>query len=242
MHNTPRVAAVIPAAGNGSRMRLAAPKQYLQLAGKTVLEHSVAAMAADPRIQAIYIVTPAHDEQLEPLKFAVPCPVYFVTGGATRAASVFNGVRQAHQDGFDVVAVHDAARPCLQADELAQVINEGIAHADGALLALPVADTLKRADTLSESEPQKVLSSVSREQLWRALTPQVFRTEQLLTALTQLGVDNVAITDEASAIELVGGRPILVVGRQTNLKITQPGDEGIAELFLTAFKQERSCE
>lgn len=228
MQNSVSIAAVIPAAGVGSRMGLAIPKQYLNIAGTTVLQHSVAAVAQDPRIAAVIIAVAAGDQRPQQLPFKLTIPIYFVTGGTSRAASVAAGVHEAQQRGFTHVAVHDAARPCLQADELAAVISAGIAHADGALLALPVADTLKRG------QGQRVESTVLRQHLWRALTPQVFASTRLLQALQQVGVDNPAITDEASAIELTGGHPQLVHGRQTNLKITQPGDERLAELFIQA--------
>lgn len=235
MQNQIRVAAVIPAAGIGSRMGLTEPKQYLRIAGKTVLEHSVAAVAADQRVAAIYIAVASDDSRVRAISFRTTCPVHLVTGGSTRAASVFAGVAAAQADGFDVVVVHDAARPCLQPDELSAVIDAGITHRDGAILALPVADTIKQAQTTATDT---IANSVSRDGLWRALTPQVFRTEQLAHALSQLGIDHVAITDEASAIELTGGHPQLVVGHQTNIKITQPGDEQLAATFIAFMAKE----
>jgi 2-C-methyl-D-erythritol 4-phosphate cytidylyltransferase len=122
----------------------------------------------------------------------------------------------------------------LQSDELKAVIDAGVTHEDGAILALPIADTIKQAQA---SGPQDIAQSIPRDRLWRALTPQVFNTVQLSNALTKLGVDNAAITDEASAIELTGGHPKLVVGRQTNIKITQPGDEQLAASFIALMKQ-----
>lgn len=221
------LAAVIPAAGVGSRMQLATPKQYLTIAGQTVLQHSVAALARDPRVERIIIAIAKEDQQAQQLHFQVDVPITWVTGGDTRAASVVAGVRKATQLGYDFVAVHDAARPCLQADELSAVISAGMHHADGALLAVPVADTLKRA------QGQQVQETLVRDNLWRAQTPQVFACEKLLHALLEVGVNNAVITDEASAIELLGGHPQLVAGRATNIKITQPGDEALATLFLT---------
>lgn len=234
MHNQTRIAAVIPAAGIGSRMGLSEPKQYLRIAGKTVLEHSVAAVAADQRVDAIYIAVAANDNWIKTLTFTVHCPVHFVIGGASRASSVYAGVTAAQADGFAWVLVHDAARPCLQPDELKAVIDAGVTHDDGAILALPIADTIKQAQA---SAPQEIAQSIPRDRLWRALTPQVFSTAQLSRALTKLGVDNAAITDEASAIELTGGHPKLVMGRQTNIKITQPGDEQLAASFIALMKQ-----
>lgn len=234
MQNQIRIAAVIPAAGIGSRMGLTEPKQYLHIAGKTVLEHSVAAVAADPRVEAIYIAVAANDTWIKTLNFTERCSVRLVVGGASRASSVYAGVSAAKTDGFAWVLVHDAARPCLQSDELKAVIDAGVTHEDGAILALPIADTIKQAQA---SGPQDIAQSIPRDRLWRALTPQVFNTVQLSNALTKLGVDNAAITDEASAIELTGGHPKLVVGRQTNIKITQPGDEQLAASFIALMKQ-----
>ncbi|WP_417665307.1 2-C-methyl-D-erythritol 4-phosphate cytidylyltransferase [Pseudidiomarina sp.] len=241
MQNVAGVAAVIPAAGVGSRMGLSEPKQYLQLAGKTVLEHSVAAVTSDARVQAVYIAIAAGDQRMASLTFNSHCDIHFVQGGNSRAASVLAGVKQAQIDGFAAVVVHDAARPCLQLDELSAVITAGLAHADGAILALPLADTVKRARGDDSGPPNSIATSVARDNLWRALTPQVFSTDRLCQALEQLGVDNASITDEASAIELLGGHPLLVQGRQTNIKITQPGDEQLAALYLTTLFKEPTC-
>ncbi|PHR64545.1 MAG: 2-C-methyl-D-erythritol 4-phosphate cytidylyltransferase [Idiomarina sp.] len=239
MHNQLKVAAVIPAAGIGSRMGLAEPKQYLRIADKTVLEHSVAAVAADNRVAAIYIAVAADDIRVQSIHFKTNCPVHLVVGGATRAASVFAGVAAAQADGFHWVVVHDAARPCLQLSELKAVIDAGIEHGDGAILALPVADTIKQTQV---AKADIIANSIPREGLWRALTPQVFRAQQLIEALRQLGVEHAAITDEASAIELTGGHPKLVVGQQTNIKITQPGDERLAAMFIALMAKEQACE
>lgn len=230
MESKTSVAAVIPAAGIGSRMGLNKPKQYLQISHQTVLEHSVNAMTMDERVQVIYIAVAADDPYIANLNFNIACPVHIILGGSTRAESVLNGVKRARADGYPFVAVHDAARPCLSKAELTAVLNAGIAHAAGAILALPVADTLKRA------QAQQVIESVAREALWRAQTPQVFRTEKLLKAIQQLGVDHAALTDESSALELTGEKPQLVRGAQTNLKITEPGDERLAALYLESMK------
>lgn len=229
------VAAVIPAAGIGSRMGLEKPKQYLKIGQQTILEHSVSAMANDPRVAAIYIAVAAEDPYINAIEFRCTCPVYLVIGGATRAESVLNGVKRAQTDGFQWVAVHDAARPCLTQAELTAVIDAGLFYSEGAILALPLADTLKRA------KAERVAESVNREALWRAQTPQVFRTEKLVAAIEELGVTHVALTDESSAMELAGQQPRLVRGRQTNLKITEPGDERLAALYLELIKQESPC-
>ncbi len=223
------VAAIVPAAGIGRRMQSTRPKQYLQIAGSTVLELTVKALSQDPRISHIFIATSAEDAYYPTLNFNTSTPITRVEGGATRAASVQSGVAAAAAAGFVWVAVHDAARPCLSAEELASVLDHAFADEVGALLALPVADTLKRA-----SEQHRSLATVAREQLWQALTPQVFRSAELLSGFTRLGVDNPQLTDEASVIEALGKQPKLVQGKRSNIKITLPGDEQLAQLWLTA--------
>jgi len=230
----PSIAAIVPAAGSGQRMASKIPKQYLQLAGKTVLEHSLHALTQDSRISKIYLALSAEDTFFSTLQLQLPIPVIPVVGGASRAASVLAGVEQARLDGVAYVVVHDAARPCLQADELSKVIDVALTHPQGALLALPVADTMKRSDAQNA-----VRHSVKREHLWHALTPQVFALQPLLNALVSLGVDHPELTDEASAIELSGGKPQLVAGRRTNIKVTQPGDEQLADMYLKFFATER---
>lgn len=223
------VAAVVPAAGVGRRMQSSQPKQYLNVAGLTVLEHTVRALCQDPRIRHIFIAISADDPFFASLNFNTTLPITRVDGGASRAASVQSGVAAALAAGYQWVAVHDAARPCLSADELNKVLDEALADSVGALLALPVADTLKRADAA-----ERIEATIDREQLWQALTPQVFRSEELLSGLQSLGADNPQLTDEASVIEALGRQPKLVQGKRSNLKITLPGDEQLAALWLAA--------
>lgn len=228
-----QVAAVIPAAGIGSRMQSSLPKQYLTIQGKTVLEHSILAMLRDPRVGCVVVVLAADDPYFNELKMTIDVPLYTVTGGATRAESVAAGVAAAQQHGYRYVAVHDAARPCLARSELAAVIEQGLSHPAGAILALPVADTIKRAHA-----DQTIDTTIPRHGLWQALTPQVFRVSVLLDAWRIVGVSDPQLTDEASAIEALGLAPRLVLGRRTNLKITQPGDETMAAAFLPELAKE----
>jgi len=148
-------------------------------------------------------------------------------GGTQRADSVMSGLTALAARDDDWVLVHDAARPCLHADDLARLIDSLSADEVGGLLANPVSDTLKRADA-----SQRVESTVPRDQIWRALTPQIFRYAPLMAALTQARVAGVVVTDEASAIEHAGHRPRLVAGRTDNIKITVPEDLAIAETIL----------
>lgn len=237
MSDTSSVAAVIPAAGIGSRMRTSLPKQYLQISDKSVLEHSLLAVATDERVQRIYVALAEHDKWFAQLTLNLPIPVIRVTGGDSRAASVLAAATAAAADGFHHVLVHDAARPCLSAGELTALLDAGLAALPGAVLALPVADTMKRADG-----QQRINCSVSREALWHALTPQIFPAQALINGLQQLGTDNPALTDEASVFELLGEQPLLVAGKRTNIKITHPGDEQIAAAFLSLILQEKQCE
>lgn len=227
------VAAVIPAAGIGQRMQAAIPKQYLHIGDATVLEHSIRAMARDPRIGAVFVATASDDTWFAQLEMDLTIPVIRVEGGATRAQSVAAGVNAAQRAGYRYVAVHDAARPCLARSELAAVIEHGLEHSAGALLALPVADTIKRG-----SPTGYALETVPRDGLWQALTPQVFAISVLLDAWRMIGLDDPHLTDEASAIEALGLQPRLVMGRRTNIKITQPGDEVIAAALLPDILQE----
>lgn len=233
MNQTDRVAAVIPAAGIGARMQLEQPKQYLALAGLTVLEWSVQAMRMDPRIEHVFIALAEDDPFFAQLPLASDVNITTVIGGATRAGSVLAASHAAQQAGFNWVAVHDAARPCLHVQELGEVLDVALSDEVGALLALPAADTLK------QSLHQRAQQTLDRAQVWQALTPQVFRTAQLINGITEMGVDHAMLTDESSVFEAQQKFPRLVVGRRSNLKITQPGDEAIALALLQSMKSGR---
>ena len=219
--------ALVPAAGSGARMGEMLPKQYLTLAGRPMIHHALATLCAVPQISKVFVVLAAgdvewqrHDWRSLGNKLAV-----LRCGGETRAASVRNGL-QAMADSVGVddwVLVHDAARPCLTVAQVDALIREVGADAVGGILARPVADTLKRADSTS-----RIVATVLREQLWQAQTPQMFRYRQLLEAL-QACAD---VTDEAGAIEALGLQPKLVHAEGTNLKVTWPEDFRLAELNL----------
>lgn len=226
------IAAVVPAAGVGSRMQsVGLPKQYLPLHGVTVLEHSLRALCRDPRIGQVFVALAVDDPWFEQLHLSAinGVPITAVQGGSSRAASVLAGVQHAARGGFQWVAVHDAARPCLSERELVAVLDAGTTHPAGALLGLPCSDTMKRVD-----QRLCALDNVDRQLLWHALTPQVFGTELLLRALLQQGVDDPTLTDEAAAVQALGLHPQMVMGQRSNLKITQPGDDIIAAALLAA--------
>lgn len=225
----PSYYALIPAAGSGARMGDRRPKQYLELAGRALVEHTVRRLTADARIARVFVVLAPDDAYFRAM--SVPGAGERVQalycGGATRAASVYNGLIAARDAiaGDDWVLVHDAARPCLTAGALARLIAEVADDETGGLLALPVADTLKRGDG-----NKRVSATESRESLWQAQTPQMFRYELLVEALRRAGPD--AVTDEAGAIERIGLKPKLVMGEARNFKITYPEDLELAGLIL----------
>ena len=226
--NKPAIAAVVPAAGIGSRMQASCPKQYLTLLERPVLSHTLATLLACQAISHVYVALAAHDRCFEQLAEAQHPQLSTVAGGDTRGASVLAGVQAAQQAGYDFVAVHDAARPCLSQQDLAQVIAAGVSHSDGAILATPVRDSMKYADA-----QQQIIANVDRTDVWQALTPQVFRTDLLLAALQQMGVNHPQMTDEASAVQYFGRTPMLVTGSVKNLKITHPEDLAIAAAYLS---------
>jgi len=229
-----RIWLVIPAAGVGQRMGGPAPKQYLSLAGRTVIECALSPFLARSDVEGAMVVVAANDFQFEKLTIAGDARVRTAIGGAERAESVLRGVAALGASDADWVLVHDAARPCLSAEDLSRLIDALVADDVGGLLACPVADTLKSAD-----ERQHVSATVPRERLWRALTPQMFRVGLLQRALLSAAKAGVVVTDEAAAVERLGLQPKLVVGRADNIKITVPEDLGYAEFLLQARNEER---
>jgi 2-C-methyl-D-erythritol 4-phosphate cytidylyltransferase len=224
----PSFLALIPAAGVGARMGSQTPKQYAPLAGKPMLQHVIDAFTSAPEIEHTYVVVSAGDGYIDALALP-PCCTILRCGGDTRADSVTNGLAAmaAQVDADDWVLVHDAARPGLTAELIAKLIAFVKDDAVGGLLALPVVDTIKRSDGHSH-----VADTVSREHLWAAQTPQMFRHGALLSALREAARNGVSITDEASAIESAGLQPKLVEGSPRNFKVTLPEDLPIAELHL----------
>lgn len=223
---------VVPAAGIGSRMQAGKPKQYLTIAGRTILEHSVEALLQHPSITRVVVALHPEDQAFATLAIAKDARVHAVTGGATRAESVHRALQyvqqQAGQSMRAVAAVvHDAARPCLTADDLARLLEVFSANpARGALLAAPVRDTMKRSD-----HELGVVATVAREQLWHAQTPQVALVDVLADALQRFAAQ---VTDESSALELAGLRPQIVAGQASNLKVTHTEDLLTATRFIAA--------
>lgn len=227
--------AVVPAAGVGSRMQAEVPKQYLRLHGKCILEHTLDCFCAHPRIDGVVVVLAADDDRWRGLPVIGHPKMMTAPGGAERFNSVLNGLRYLHQhaDQDDWILVHDAVRPCLRQEDIDQLLSVLHDHPVGGLLAVPVRDTMKRVNATGE-----VTGTVSRDGLWHALTPQMFRLGMLERAIEQAIAEAVPITDEAQAMELCGYRPLLVQGRADNIKITQRGDLPLAELFLAQREQQ----
>jgi len=220
---------VVPAAGSARRMGATVPKQYLPLAGRTVIEWSLAPFLAHARTAAVVVVLADQDQRWLQTSAAGDPRVVTTSGGAERMDSVLAGLR-ALQDRAapnDWMLVHDAARPCLSGIDLDRLLTEVNDDAVGGLLAAPVVDTLKRAD-----DSERVSQTVPREKLWRALTPQMFRYDLLRRAIENARTRGVAVTDEAQAVEALGFQPKLVAGDSDNIKITLPEDLPRAERIL----------
>ena len=223
----PRFIALIPAAGVGVRAGTQVPKQYAPLLGKPMLAHTIAAFTGCARIDATHVVIAPDDNWLETLGGSASWAGAQIhrSGGATRAQSVLNGLSAIDADAEDWVLVHDAARPCITPAMLEGLINELRDDEVGGLLALPVPDTVKRA-----GDDRRVAETISREGLWLAQTPQMFRYGVLREALQRYP----DVTDEASAVERMGLKPKLVTGDAHNIKVTYPADFALAEAYLGA--------
>lgn len=216
--------AIVPAAGIGSRMGADCPKQYLQLAGRTILEHSLGVLLAHTAIARVIVALAPQDDWFDSLPIAADPRILRVEGGAERAYSVLNALRVADADW---VLVHDAARPCLTHADLDALIAAALGG-DGAILGSRVRDTMKRTDAAGN-----IVATVEREQLWHALTPQMFPAARLRRALEEGLALGATITDEASAMERAGFSVRMVEGRADNIKVTRPEDLALAGLFLS---------
>lgn len=219
--------AVVPAAGRGRRMGGGGlPKPYLPLHGWTVIEHALAVLLGHAGLHRLVVVLAADDTGFAGLDVAADPRIETVIGGAERPDSVAAGLAAlADEPPETLVLVHDAARPCVSRAELERLLAAADAD-DGALLAVPVRDTVKRADTAD-----RVVRTVEREGLWQAQTPQAFGLRALRAALEAV---REGVTDESSAMERAGHTPRLIEGESANIKITRPGDLALAEAVLRA--------
>lgn len=201
------------------------PKQYLPLAGATVIEHSLRCLLDDPRIDAVILALHPDDTWFKELALSNHPKVSTVVGGLQRADSVLAALDTL--DDSDWVLVHDAARPCLHPDDLGRIIHMAL-HGEGGILASPVCDTIKRAGS-----DGSINETVCRENLWRAQTPQSFSCGALRNNLRNALAAGVAVTDEASAMEWAGDAPKIIEGRSDNIKITRSEDLALAEFFIS---------
>lgn len=221
--------AVVPAAGKGLRAGGERPKQYALIGDRPMLQWTLERLLAHPQVDGAVVALAADDVHWPGWREMSGKPIRTVTGGADRATSVRAALAglPVEVDVSDWVLVHDAARPCITAGEIDLLLSQGRAHAVGALLAIPVADTLKQGGARGES-----VGCVPRDRTWRALTPQLFRRAELADALAQAHRDGAAVTDEASAFERLGRYPLLVPGRASNVKVTTPDDFALAAWLL----------
>jgi len=217
--------ALVPAAGRGSRFGGELPKQYLMLHGKPLLQHALDRLLAQFPLARLYVVLAPDDELFEAMITVTSNVIVLRCGGRTRGASVHNALSRMAGVDDDWIVVHDAARPCVDADSSLRLQRE-LANDDvGGFLALPVTDTLKRVD-----DDSRVVRTEPREGLWRAQTPQMFRFGVLRRAFALPGLDG--FTDEAQAVERLGLKPRAVVGNAFNVKVTFPDDLALASAIL----------
>lgn len=237
MSGVVRYWAVIPAAGAGRRFGGPVPKQYLELGEHRVIDHSIDSFAGHAAVSGCMVALSPEDDWWQETRYAGHPFVQRVAGGAERSDSVASALVALSERAAaeDWVLVHDAARPCLTVSDLDRLIEALEDESVGALLAVPVHDTVKAA---AESSPARVEQTLPRHQLWRAFTPQAFRLGQLQQALHHCQSAGIAITDDASAIEQLGLQPRLVAGRSDNIKITRPEDLPLARFFLDQQREQ----
>lgn len=228
MDNKATIWAIVPAAGIGTRMQADKPKQYLALGSGTVLSHSLQRLASHPAISGIIVALAEHDPWWPTIEQNYPCPIITTIGGSTRADSVLYGLQTLATQTEDAWAlVHDAARPCLRHSDIDKMLSILLPHPVGGILGMPVNDTMKRVNV-----DGTIINTVSRDGLWRAATPQLFRATALQQALISAKEKGQQVTDEASAMELSGHQPLMVAGHADNIKITLPQDLALAEHYL----------
>ena len=230
MTTSTRIWCVVPAAGVGKRFGSALPKQYLQLNNKTVVENTLERLLAVEEIAQVVVALSSEDQHFKSLGVARHSRIKTVIGGDERCHSVLNGLRYLSGvgDERDWVLVHDVARPCVRAADIRKLLQQvDQFDAVGGILANPVRDTMKRANRINQIE-----ATVDRNQLWHALTPQLFRLGALRGAIESALADGVVVTDESAAMERLGHQPLLVEGHYDNIKITHPQDLALTELYI----------
>lgn len=227
-----RIWCVIPAAGSGQRMDADRPKQYLAIAGRMVIEHTIEKFASHPRISGVTVALAPGDRWWSDARLAGGLGINRCDGGEERFESVLNGLNALKRNGAaddDWALVHDAARPCVRRDDIDRLIDAATAHPVGAVLGMPARDTMKRTEA-----DDTVRETLSRGGLWHAFTPQMFRLGPLLRALQRAVKEDAGVTDESQAMERTGAFPVMVEGHSDNVKITTAFDLELAERFLCA--------
>ncbi len=221
--------AVVPAAGVGKRMLADIPKQYLRVNDETILDITLSRLLSHEKIDGVVLAVSPGDEYWPESKYYNHANVITVEGGKERSDSVFNALNKlADLQSAEIrVLVHDAARPCIESTDISRLINEVGESPDGGLLGVPVKDTMKQTQS-----DNRVSSTLDRENLWHAYTPQMFPLQSLLTALNHVRDKRLAVTDDASAMEILGYKPLMVEGSSKNIKITQPDDLALANIYL----------
>lgn len=227
--DNPKYWALVPAAGVGARMGADMPKQYLPLAGQTIIEHTLQRLLQLPQLEGVILVVSPLDERWRELEIVGHPKVEVVSGGQERCDSVLNGLYhlETRLSKLDWVLVHDAARPCVNLRDIEQLIEDLREHLVGGILGVPVTDTIKRIN-----EDYAIEATVDRRVLWQAQTPQMFRYGVLKESLEHALAQQQPITDEASAVEWRGFFPYMVEGQRDNIKVTRPEDLSMAELIL----------
>ncbi|WP_370516479.1 MULTISPECIES: 2-C-methyl-D-erythritol 4-phosphate cytidylyltransferase [unclassified Gilliamella] len=231
MHNVNNlndIIAIVPAAGIGSRMNSQIPKQYLKIGAKTILEHTLYKLLTHPQITQVIVVISPEDHLFSTFSIALHDKIKITLGGKTRADSVLAGLQLLNDKQWALV--HDAARPCVDHDDITRLIETVTNKKQGGILATRISDTVKRA---YQDNDTVIDYSEDRTYLWGAATPQLFNAGELKTCLQHALNDRIAITDEASAVEYCGGHPLLVECRRDNIKITRPEDLALATFYLT---------
>ena len=221
--------AVVPAAGSGRRLGGEIPKQYREIAGAPLIEHTLCALLESPDIRGIVVALDPSDRRADAIDSLSDVRVQTTPGGAKRADSVLAGLELLAAEGAedDWVLVHDAARPCLQLESLAALIERARQSGEGVLLAEPVADTLKQV-----GNDGQISRTVDRQSLWRAQTPQLFPLFALRAALGLCLEEGLSVTDEAMAMEWAGEPVHVVEGPSSNIKVTVEADLAFADLVL----------
>ena len=215
------ICVVVPAAGLGARMEAVRPKQYIDVAGKTILEHTLTRFL-ELQPDKLVLVVSSEDNLFRSIPLVDQCEI--AIGGVTRLDSVLSGLGKLHIDANDWVMVHDAVRPCIRTEDILLLCSAVRDHEIGGLLGIPVTDTVKTADG------NLVAGTIDRSQLWLAQTPQLFRYGILLQALQAA---HAGATDESSAVEALGHTPVMVRGHSDNIKVTTQDDLSMAAFYLS---------